>query len=174
MRVISGPAEVEPPAGAEVLRVQTALEMGAALHEYAAWADVVIGAAAVADYRVEDPALEKRKRQGGPVTLKLVENPDLIAEVAAQKRPGQVVVGFAAETERLDQNATRKLEVKGADLIVGNDVSRSDIGFGALDNAVVLYQADREPTTVSKRSKRDVAVVILDRVSSLRGRRVEV
>ncbi len=128
--VITGPAEVQPPEGAMLVRVQTALEMGDALLEHFDAADVVIAAAAVADYRAAEPATEKHKRNGGSMTLTLVENPDLIAQAAARKRQGQVVVGFAAETSDVERNARAKLAKKNLDLVVANEVGTADSGFG--------------------------------------------
>lgn len=129
--VIAGPSAVEPPAGAEIVSVETALDMRDALMRESAGADIVIGAAAVADYRIENPATEKRKRNGTALELKLVENPDLIAEVGRSRKNGQIVVGFAAETSDLSGNARKKLEKKSLDLIVANEVGGTDSGFGS-------------------------------------------
>lgn len=128
--VITGPAEVAPPDGAEVINVQTAEEMCNAVIESMGDADVIIGAAAVADYRVESPATEKKKRDGSALSIELVENPDIIATVGAKKRENQVVIGFAAETNDLIANAKKKLEKKKLDMIVANTVGTADSGFG--------------------------------------------
>ena len=168
--VITGPAEVQPPEGVTVIRVQTALEMGDALNEHFESADVVVAAAAVADYRVDEPATEKHKRQGGPMTLSLVENPDLIARVAAKKRPGQIVVGFAAETSDLERNAQAKLVKKNLDLIVANEVGTPDSGFGTdTVRAIIMDAAGRadEPALLSKVA---LAERLFDRVVDLLGR----
>ncbi|MBI4558343.1 MAG: bifunctional phosphopantothenoylcysteine decarboxylase/phosphopantothenate--cysteine ligase CoaBC [Candidatus Hydrogenedentes bacterium] len=127
--VITGPAHVAPPYGARVVEVETAAEMAEAVAKHAPKADVVIAAAAVADYRVKAPSVQKRKRDGAPVTLDLIENPDILAALGKSRRKGRILVGFAAETERLLENARAKLQKKNLDLIVANQVSVADSGF---------------------------------------------
>ena len=130
-------------------------------------ADVVIGAAAVADYRVESPAESKRKRNGSALELKLTENPDLIAEIGAAKRPGQVIVGFAAETDNLLENAKRKLTKKSLDLIVANEVGTSDSGFGTdTVRAQILSPSGGDPE-LPLLSKEALAETLFDRIASL-------
>ena len=128
--VVGGPAEVALPYGAEVIAVETAREMAEAAIPLARQADIVIGAAAVADYRVDAPAPDKHKRDGKPRTVTLIENEDIIAQIGAAKRDGQVIVGFAAETQDVLENAADKLKRKNLDLIVANEVGAPDSGFG--------------------------------------------
>ncbi|MDF0601978.1 bifunctional phosphopantothenoylcysteine decarboxylase/phosphopantothenate--cysteine ligase CoaBC [Psychromarinibacter sp. C21-152] len=136
---VTGPAEVAPPQGVEVVRVETAREMLAAV-EAALPADAAVFAAAVADWRMaEDVAQKMKKEAGGVPTLRFAENPDILATVAAMGdgRPG-LVVGFAAETERVVEHATAKRARKGCDWIVANDVSPATGIMGGAENAVVL------------------------------------
>ena len=136
--VVTGPAHVDPPAGADVVRVQTAIEMRDAVLARISESDVVIGAAAVADYRVENPAASKKKRDGQGLTLTLVDNPDIIAEVGRARTNGTMVIGFAAETDDLLKNARSKLEKKGLDLIVANEVGGENSAFGS-DHAKAAF-----------------------------------
>ncbi|MCH7908505.1 MAG: bifunctional phosphopantothenoylcysteine decarboxylase/phosphopantothenate--cysteine ligase CoaBC [Candidatus Hydrogenedentes bacterium] len=174
--VITGPAEVQPPEGVTVIRVQTALEMGDALLEHFERADVVVAAAAVADYRVAEPATEKHKRNGGSMTLTLVENPDLIARAAAKKRAGQVVVGFAAETSDLERNAQAKLVKKNLDLIVANEVGTPESGFGTdtIRASIIDAGGRREEQSLSLSSKAALAERLFDRVVELLGQKTSV
>ena len=138
--LISGPVALDPPPGVRRIDVSSALSMQAAVAAELGGCDIFIGVAAVADYRIAKPAEQKMKRAGSDgagLTLELVENPDIIAGVAAAS-PKPFVVGFAAETEHVEDHARAKLERKGLDMIVVNDVSRSDIGFGSGDNAITV------------------------------------
>lgn len=128
--VVSGPSEVQPPWGAAVVNVETAHEMEAAVQALLPEMDIFIGAAAVADYGVPNPLTGKHKRGSGPWTLELAENSDIIAGVGAQKRAGQVIVGFAAETDQLLENAQAKLATKSLDLVLANQVGTPESGFG--------------------------------------------
>jgi phosphopantothenoylcysteine decarboxylase/phosphopantothenate--cysteine ligase len=124
-------------------------------------------AAAVADYRPGNPIVGKRAKTKEPWTLELEPTEDVLAELAGQRRNGQVLVGFAAdEGERGLERAREKLASKGGNFFVFNDVSRSDIGFDAEENEVVLV-SDRGERTVDKRSKAEVAAAVLDEVSLL-------
>ncbi len=141
VRLISGPVTLPCPAGVERTEVETALEMHEAALRLAGESELFIGCAAVADYRAENAAAHKIKKVEGEdgLTLRLVKNPDIIAEVAAlpeARRP--LVVGFAAETRDLEAYARDKLTRKGLDMIVANDVSRAGLGFGSDDNAALL------------------------------------
>lgn len=162
--VITGPAEVQPPEGATFVRVQTALEMGDALLERFDAADIVIAAAAVADYRVDDPATEKHKRNGGSMTLRLVENPDLIAEAALRKRQGQVVVGFAAETSDVERNARAKLAKKNLDLVVANVVGTADSDFGTDTVRASIIDATGARDELALMSKATLAERLFDHI----------
>ncbi len=165
--LISAPSALPEVPGAEMVRVQTARQMQAAVEKALAGADILIMAAAVADYRPAEEAEQKIKKQGGEsLTLRLVLNPDILAEVGANPAFTRVFkVGFAAETENLLQNAQEKLRRKHLDMLVANDVSSADSGFGSDTNRVVILAPDREPEYLPVMSKREVAGHILDRVT---------
>lgn len=156
--LVSGPVQIEPPSGARLVPVTSAVEMDAAVQAQVGDCDVFIGVAAVADYRPDAPARQKLKKlpeRDGRLTLALIENPDIIARVAA--RPGRpFVVGFAAETHDTLQHARDKRVRKGLDMIVVNDVSRADIGFNADTNDVTLIWADGE-SHIAKADKSVIA-----------------
>lgn len=162
--VVNGPAEVPLPFGVEVVPVETAAEMSLAVLARAGQADVVIGAAAVADYRVAEPPKEKRKRDGQPLTLTLVENADIMAEVGAARRQGQVLVGFAAETDRLLEHGAAKLERKGLDLVVANRVDDPDSGFGAETLYAAFLTRTGPPEDLGLISKEELAERLFDRI----------
>ena len=172
--LILGNVSVEPPAGAHVARAETAAEMHSALlgltpPEGPAF-DVLVMAAAVADFRPRSPAARKMSRAEG-LSLDLEATPDILAEVAARVRatasiPGAlrpILVGFAAETGSLDR-AAAKLQAKGVDLLVANDVAEPGSGFGTDTNRVTMYTADGPPEELPLMSKREVAEQLLDRV----------
>jgi phosphopantothenoylcysteine decarboxylase/phosphopantothenate--cysteine ligase len=159
---------VNRPVAAEVAQVpvETAQEMHDAVLALADGADVVVMAAAVADFRPVSAAAGKIKKEKGVPEVLLEKTPDILSAVGARKRPGQVVVGFAAETSDLRANARDKLDRKGADLIVANDVSRRDAGFDVDTNAVTLVSSNGAED-VPLQSKDAVAARILDRVEQL-------
>jgi phosphopantothenoylcysteine decarboxylase/phosphopantothenate--cysteine ligase len=151
--LVAGPVSLPTPAGVSRIDVITAAEMHAAVMARVADCDVFIGCAAVADYRAAEIAPQKIKKTGETLELHLVRNPDIIAAVAAH-RPRPFTVGFAAETNDLLVHARQKLERKGLDLVIANDVSRSDIGFGSDRNEVRVVSAsgDGEPQSGSKQA----------------------
>jgi phosphopantothenoylcysteine decarboxylase / phosphopantothenate---cysteine ligase len=157
------------PAGAEVRAVETAAQMQAALTELAPTADVVVMAAAVADFRPVVAAEGKIKKHDGVPQIVLEPTPDILAGLGAAKPQGQVLVGFAAETNDLIANAQSKLERKRLDLIVANDVSAPGVGFQHDTNEVTLLRAAGAARTVSLTDKRSVARAVLDTVSEIRG-----
>jgi phosphopantothenoylcysteine decarboxylase/phosphopantothenate--cysteine ligase len=161
----------ERPAGpgVEVVRVQTAAEMEHAVLSRSDGCDVVLMAAAVADFRPVDAADRKLKKDTGVPEIVLEPTSDILATLGARKHPGQTIVGFAAETDDVVVNARGKLERKGADLIVANDVSVPGVGFEHDTNAVVIV-APSATTTVELRDKRAIAHAVLDAV--LESRRV--
>jgi phosphopantothenoylcysteine decarboxylase/phosphopantothenate--cysteine ligase len=166
--LIAGPTALEPPPGATYVPVQTAEEMREAALQHLSSASVVIKAAAVADYRVAEPAGQKIKsKKDEGLTLSLVPNPDILRELAARKGRA-FLVGFAAETNDVRKNAHAKLSAKGIDLLVANDVSRSGIGFEADDNQVVLLDRWGGEVELPKMAKVAVADAILNRVLVLR------
>jgi phosphopantothenoylcysteine decarboxylase/phosphopantothenate--cysteine ligase len=164
--LVSGPTTLVPPAAAVFVPVQTAEEMREAVLQHTARASIVIKAAAVADYRVRRPAVQKIKGKQD-LTLELTPNPDILAEVAARAEAG-FVVGFAAETHDLLANARAKLEAKGIDLLVANDVSRRDIGFDAEDNEVLLIDRWGGSRLLPRMPKPAVSDAILNEILALR------
>src|SRR5439155_463569 len=134
--LIAGPTQITPPPGAVFVPVQTAEEMREAVLQHLSSATVVIKAAAVADYRAKHPSAAKIKGKRD-LTLELTPNPDILAEVAG-RRTGAFIVGFAAETHDVAANARAKLESKGIDMLIANDVSQQGIGFDADENEVLL------------------------------------
>src|SRR5262249_44855721 len=124
-------------------------------------ADLVLMAAAVADYRPRERAERKLTKDAGVPRLELVENPDILSELAAA--PGsRIVVGFAAETEELPRRAGLKLRRKGVDFLVGNDVSRGDIGFGSDWNEVTVFRREGDPVHLPRQPKEELAGALLD------------
>jgi len=170
--LIHAPLAVPTPYGVESVPVRTAAEMCEAVLARQAETDVLIGAAAVADFRPADPAAQKIKKTPGQetLTIELVRNPDILAEVAARRgatgRPA-VVVGFAAETRDLLANAAAKLAAKRLDIIVANDVTDPGSGFGADTNRVTLLYADGRMAALPLASKAEVAEGVLAAVVAL-------
>ncbi len=159
------PAELG--ANGTVVPVETAAQMHAAVTSAAKTADVVVMAAAVADFRPDDASAVKLKKRDGIPQVHLVETIDILAELGANKPVGQVVVGFAAETTDLRTNAEAKLAKKGADLIIANDVSAPMVGFGHDTNAVVILGADGFVKEIPLTTKPEVACAVLDAVRSI-------
>ena len=157
-------AERPVSAGITVRRVATAAEMEAAVLALAGEADAVVMAAAVADFRPKVAAAEKLKKEAGTPELVLEPTPDILAELGRRKRPGQVLVGFAAETHDLEANATAKLHRKRLDLVVANDVSAPGAGFEHDTNAVTLIGADGTVRHLGLTSKRAVAEAVADEI----------
>ena len=167
--LISGPTALQPPSAAETIFVETAQQMRAAVLERWHQASIVIMAAAVADYHVANLTPEKIKRNG-PLRLELEPNPDILAELGSLRRAGQaspILIGFAAETQNLIENARAKLVKKTVDAIVANDVSRPEIGFNSDRNAVTIITA-AETVPVAEAAKFEVAGKILDSALILR------
>jgi phosphopantothenoylcysteine decarboxylase / phosphopantothenate---cysteine ligase len=165
--LVSGPAAVLPPDAAEVTRVETAEQMRAAVLNLLPQATIVIKTAAVSDYRPKAAAEQKLKRTG-PMALELEPTSDILAELAA-KKTNQLIVGFAAETENVLENARKKLAKKSLDAIVVNDVSREGVGFDSERNAVTILTHD-EVIEVPETTKWEVAQRVLDQVVKLRKR----
>jgi phosphopantothenoylcysteine decarboxylase/phosphopantothenate--cysteine ligase len=165
--LVSGPTAIAAPGAAELTRVETAEEMLTAVLKLLPQATVVIKTAAVADFRPKAAAAQKIKRKGG-TTLELEPTTDILAEVARRKT-AQIVVGFAAETENMLENARKKLVSKSLDAIVVNDVSREGVGFDSDRNAVTIISSS-EVIEVPETSKWEVAHRVLDQVVKLRKR----
>ncbi len=156
------------PFGVEVVRVETAAQMQAVLERIAPACDVVVMAAAVADFRPVDPADHKLKKHDGPPQIVLEPTPDIVAGLGANKPPGQTLVGFAAETDDLEANAVSKLERKRLDLIVANDVGAASTGFQHDTNAVTLFAVGEPAITLPLADKRTIAAGVLDRIVAMR------
>ena len=167
--VVAGITTVDPPAGARIVRALSAEEMDQAVARESRQASVFIGAAAIADYRPSQRAQQKIKKTEPSVTLTLERTPDVLANVAASRTNGMLVVGFAAETENLIANACEKLRQKKLDAIVANDVTRQDSGFDSRTNAITILTAQNdEPVELPALSKSEAANRILDVIVSLR------
>ncbi len=166
--LISGPTAIQPPKGVDFVRIGTTQELYDAVLGHAD-ADVVIQAAAPADYRAREISPTKIKRTGDSLMIELVPNPDIAAALGARKHPGQTLVGFAAETNNVIENAQGKLKRKSLDLIVANDVTRAGAGFDVDTNIVTLIDGDGMKE-LPMMTKREVADGILDRVAELRAR----
>jgi len=165
--VVSGPAEVKLPAGADVVEVVNAEAMYEAVMARADAYDVIIAAAAVADYRVENASDKKRKRNGENLTLTLTPNPDIVAAVAAKKRPGSKVIGFAAESDDILTHAAAKLKAKNLDMLVANAVGGEKDAIGSDASEACLLFPDREPEPQGHIDKALLAVHIFDRIGDL-------
>ncbi|HEY6697712.1 MAG TPA: phosphopantothenoylcysteine decarboxylase, partial [Acidimicrobiales bacterium] len=156
------------PPQVDVVRVETAAEMDDAVHAAEASADVVVMAAAVADFRPVRVAERKLKKRAGVPEITLEPTPDILAGLGTRKRPGQTIVGFAAETEEVRQNAAAKLAAKGIDIIVANDVSAPGAGFEHDTNHVVIMDADGTEREVPLADKRAIARAVFDAVTQRR------
>jgi len=165
--LVSGPTTVRPPDAAEVTRVETAAEMREAVLKLLPQATIVIKTAAVSDYRPKASAGQKLKRTG-PMSLELEPTEDILAELAG-KKSNQLVIGFAAETENVLENARKKLAKKSLDAIVVNDVSREGVGFDSNRNAVTILTQE-DVVEVPETTKWEVAQRVLDQVVALRRR----
>lgn len=165
---VAGVTTVTPPAGVNVIRTSSAAEMQAAVAQEIHTMSIFIAAAAVADYRPAQRAAEKIKKNESTLSLNLERTPDILGEVAASRKNGLLVVGFAAETENVLQNAALKLKAKKLDAIIANDVSRDDIGFDNEMNAVTILTQDAKPRELPAMTKLETAHSILDEIVRLR------
>lgn len=167
--VVCGVTTAEEPEGVRLVRITSTKELYDAVTTLCGDMDVVIQAAAPADYRFAVCHDQKLKKQDGqPLVVELVENPDIAAEVGRRKRPGQILVGFAAETEQLIPHAQSKLQKKNLDLIVANDITAAGAGFNVDTNiATLITPTSQDPRPLQ--SKRALADDILSKVMSLRG-----
>lgn len=168
--VVAGPTTAAPShKGVKVVRVESALEMLAACRGEFPGSDVAIMCAAVADYRVKNPADTKIKREGHePPALELVANPDIAATLGAEKRPGQILVGFALETDNGPANALGKMERKNLDMVVLNSLADKGAGFATDTNRVAIFRrGEKEPMTFPLKPKTEVAADILNAIESL-------
>jgi phosphopantothenoylcysteine decarboxylase/phosphopantothenate--cysteine ligase len=164
--LVSGPASLHAPAHCELVNVTTAEEMRDAVLSHMNEATLVIKAAAVADYRPVEVSRQKLKRTG-PLTLELAPTEDILAEVVRRRRPGQLIVGFAAETENRMENGRAKLLAKGADAIVVNDVAAEGVGIDADTNAAT-FLTSATAVELPQMPKRELADRVLDEILTLR------
>ncbi|MDR3255234.1 MAG: bifunctional phosphopantothenoylcysteine decarboxylase/phosphopantothenate--cysteine ligase CoaBC [Synergistaceae bacterium] len=167
--LVTGPSNERVP-GVRAVKVTSARDMLKACLEEQAGADVIIKAAAVGDYRPKEYSTQKIKRADSPLVLELEQNPDIALELSKRRLPGQILVGFAAETENVEENAIKKISSKGLDMVVANDVSESDAGFAVGTNRARVYFAPKwasAPSPVIFGTKQDVASGILDILARL-------
>jgi phosphopantothenoylcysteine decarboxylase/phosphopantothenate--cysteine ligase len=168
VKLISGPTNLKPPYGVEYREIKTAEEMKRVVFKHRSDCDIIIKAAAVSDYRPRKTATHKIKKGEDSLTLELIKNPDILAELGATKDAAPcLLVGFAAETEDLLVNAKKKLRTKNLDMIVANDVSREDAGFEAETNLVKMIYKDGRVEDLPLMTKTEVADLILDRLRTL-------
>lgn len=169
--IIAGATTTAPPSNTLVLRVNSAAEMHAAVMNALPEASTFIGAAAVADYRPVERSARKIKKTQSSLLIELERTPDILRDVANTKRDGLLVIGFAAETENVLQNAREKLSTKNLDAIIANDVTQDGAGFDTLTNEVTIITRDRKtPIHVPLMAKANVANIILDEIARLRAR----
>jgi phosphopantothenoylcysteine decarboxylase/phosphopantothenate--cysteine ligase len=169
--LISGPVNLNPPAGAEVIHVRTAAEMRDAVFASLEPATVVIKCAAVADFRPSSESKQKIKKTSARISLELDPTPDILAELGAalgKRRGDRLLIGFAAETENLEREARRKLETKNCDMVVANLVGQSETGFESDVNEVALALRTGEFIPLPRASKREIADQILSQILKLR------
>lgn len=166
--LVSGPVALTPPYGVEMVTVESTTDLYNVLMRLCCEQDLIAQAAAPADYRFATPSNEKLKKQGGkPLILELVENPDVARAVGERKKPGQLLIGFAAETSDLLANARKKLQSKGLHLVVANDVTQEGAGFRVDTNIATLVSKGGEHS-LPKLSKRELADRIWDEALSIR------
>ncbi len=161
--LISGPTHIFPPLGARVVSVETAEEMEREVDRHFFKADVIIMAAAVADYKFSDISLQKKKKEQGFQTIRLVRTPDILQKIG-KKKGKRTLVGFAAESNNLKENALKKVKEKNLDMIVANDIAKKGIGFGSDYNRVTFVYPDGEIVQTQKRTKAEISAMILDKI----------
>ncbi|MBW2572794.1 MAG: bifunctional phosphopantothenoylcysteine decarboxylase/phosphopantothenate--cysteine ligase CoaBC, partial [Deltaproteobacteria bacterium] len=161
--LITGPTHLPDPNNVKVFRIQTAREMARAVFENVEHSDIIIKTAAVSDYRPKDPATQKIKKEKGERVLYLERTQDILKEIGRRKKD-QILVGFAAETENLEQHAETKRVEKNLDIIVGNIVGEPSSGFGADTNKVTLFYKDGTQEPLPVMGKDAVAHILLDRI----------
>ena len=167
--LVSGPTTLKPPTGVTFRPVKSAQEMKAAVLDHRPGCHIIIKAAAVSDYRPKETFDQKLKKGAASFSLEMVKNPDILAFLGETKKDHpSILVGFAAETEDLLQNAQKKITAKHLDMIVANDVSRKDAGFQTDTNAVKIIYADGRVEDSPLMAKTDVAHLILDRAKTLK------
>ena len=165
--LISGPVNLDPPRGANFVSVSTSDEMRAAVDRHVGHCDVVVMCAAVADYKPAKVSSQKIKKQNAPRTLELAPTRDILASLGKQDRQ-YLLVGFAAETNDLEENAQKKLREKNCDMIVANDVSGSESGMESDENEVTIFFRSGEKEKISRNSKKNIARELVKKISNMR------
>lgn len=165
--LISGPSALKAPAGVRFKKVETAKEMLEEVKREFPTCDITIKAAAVADYRAKTVAENKIKKNDATLTIELEKNPDILLELGKLKKEGQILVGFAAETQNLLEHAKEKLEKKNLDLIVANDVSKPNAGFDVETNLIKILHRDGNVEEFPLLAKKELAKIILERVAKI-------
>ena len=161
--LVSGPTNLNPPKDVTIINIKTNEEMKNEILQYFEWADIVIKSAAVADYKPKEYSEEKIKKGDGDLNLCLTRDNDILKSLGEIKTH-QILVGFAAESNNVLENANKKLKNKNLDFIVANDITSSDTGFGSEDNKVVILSKNDEKLELEKMSKKEVASNIFDMI----------
>jgi phosphopantothenoylcysteine decarboxylase/phosphopantothenate--cysteine ligase len=164
--LVSGPTALENPPFVKMIKVKSALEMKAAVEKAVKGADCLIMAAAVSDWRVERPSAKKLKRGSGKISLRLVENPDILAGIATNDKRKLLLVGFALETGVAERNALKKLKQKKLDMIVANSIGKGSDPFGYNNTDIMIYDKRGGVVSLHGATKRKAAKIILDKAFS--------
>ncbi len=162
--LVSGPVNLLPPEGVEVINIESAADMAKAMKSAAENADIIVMAAAVADYRPKQYSTSKVKKSDGDMCIELERTEDILLSLGKNKRSGQILVGFAAETDDLLKNAQGKLERKNLDYIAANIVGVPGRGFAADNNAITLIGRDGSQTEFALQSKKNLAEALLQHI----------
>ena len=162
--LVSGPVNLLPPEGVEVINIESAADMAKAMKSAAQTADIIVMAAAVADYRPKQYSTSKVKKSDGDMCIELERTEDILLSLGKNKRPGQILVGFAAETDDLLKNAQGKLQRKNLDYIAANIVGVPGRGFAADNNAITLIGRDGSQTEFALQSKKNLAEALLQHI----------
>ena len=167
VNLISGPVSLTPPQGVNLIPVTSACEMREAVLEALPQSDIVVKAAAVGDYRPAEYADNKIKKKNDDMSVSLVRNPDILAEIGTLRRDDQVICGFSMETRDLLENSAKKLNAKNCDVIVANNLKTKGAGFAGDTNVVTLLYRDGRVEPLELMNKGDVADILLDRLTAL-------
>jgi phosphopantothenoylcysteine decarboxylase / phosphopantothenate---cysteine ligase len=167
VRLVSGPVALDPPPGAKLVRITTAADMLAAVERHLPWCDLLVMAAAVADWRPKTPAKHKLKKADGPPRIEWEPAPDILRTIAPLKKPAQVLCGFAAETRCLAREARRKLREKNLDAIAANHVARREHGFESDRNELLVFFADGHVQRIPSATKSVCAARLLAQLEKI-------
>ncbi|MBK5251121.1 MAG: bifunctional phosphopantothenoylcysteine decarboxylase/phosphopantothenate--cysteine ligase CoaBC [Peptostreptococcaceae bacterium] len=165
--LVSGPVHISPPKGCTVINVKSAIEMNDIVLKYCSSSDIIVKSAAVSDYRPKETSCQKIKKTNDDLVIELERNPDILKNLSQIKNPGQILIGFAAETENLIANATDKMERKKLDIIIANDISIKDSGFKSDMNKATLIFKSGEIKKFVLMSKRVLSKRIFDEIENL-------